>query len=115
MFLISAWLRTIFSTTFRGNQLPAAAKGYIPLTSYLNLRLGVWGGIDGAELAIEVLEVTRLADHGCVVGGIGEWRDMHRPTMALAQIDQRIAQTAIRTYTACYRYLVDLQVFGSTL
>ena len=84
-------------------------------SSPLNPSLSIWGGIDGAELAIEVLEVTRLANHGCVVGGIGEWRDMHRPTMALAQIDQRIALTAIRTYTACYRYLVDLQVFGSAL
>ena len=50
----------------------------------LNPSLSIRGGIDGAELAIEVLEVTRLANHGCVVGGIGEWRDMHRPTMTLA-------------------------------
>ena len=52
--------------------------------SALNPRLSVWGGIDGAELAIEVLEVTCLADHGCVVGGIGKWRDVHRPAMTLA-------------------------------
>ena len=52
--------------------------------SALNPSLSIWGGIDGAELAVKVLEVTRLANHGCVVGGIGKWRDMHRPAMTLA-------------------------------
>ena len=49
---------------------------------YLNLGLCVWGGVHRTELAIEVLEVACLADHGRIVGSVGEWRNMYCPTMA---------------------------------
>ena len=91
-----------------------AAIKSLPRFQGLNLRFGIWDGIHGAKFAVEELEVARLADHGCIVGGIGERRDVHLPTMATTKIQQSIAQSAIGTHATCYGYLVDFEVFGSS-
>ena len=61
------------------------------LASVLYPSLGVWGGVDGAEISVEVLEVACLAHHSSIVGGVGERWDIHRPAMTTTKVDQRIA------------------------
>ena len=50
----------------------------------LNFGLRVWDGVHWAEFSVEVLEITRLADHGSIVSSIRERRDMNHPMVTTA-------------------------------
>ena len=62
------------------------------------------------EIFIQILKITRLAYHGGIVRCERERRNIDRPMIAFAIVNECLSERTIGTHTSGYRYLVDFQI-----
>ena len=69
--------------------------------------------VDGAEIVVKIFIIASNANHGCVVGGVAELRNVNCPTILLCMFMESVAQTVVCRHAASHSHMLDACLLDS--